>query len=168
MPASTGLRLLVADLLRRPGLRRAVSLAEPVADIGNGQVVVPTGDPVQVDVVLENVGDAIVVRGTLRARYESVCSRCLTPVSGEVEVHVDELFEPEPLEGETYLLEHDTVDLEQAARDALVLELPGAPLCRSDCAGLCPVCGTDRNEHRCDCQTDDVDPRWAALRSLQL
>lgn len=168
MPASTGLRLLVADLLRRPGSRRAVSLAEPVADIGNGQVAVPTGEPVRVDAVLENVGDAIVVRGTLRARYESVCSRCLTPVEGEVEVHVDELFEHEPLEGETYLLEHDTLDLEQAVRDALVLELPGAPLCRPDCAGLCPVCGTDRNEHRCDCQTDDVDPRWAALRSLQL
>lgn len=168
MPASTGLRLLVADLLRRPGARRAVTLAEPVADLANGTVAVPSGEPVHVDVTLEHVGEAIVVRGSLRARWESVCSRCLRPVSGEVEVHVDELFEPRPLEGETYPLDDDTLDLEQPVRDALVLELPGAPLCRPDCAGLCPVCGTDRNESRCDCQTDDVDPRWAALRSLQL
>jgi uncharacterized protein len=90
------------------------------------------------------------------------------PVSGEVAVHVDELFEREPLEGETYRLEDDICDLEPLVRDALVLELPPTPLCRPDCAGLCAHCGADRNLTVCDCGTTELDPRWAALRSLDL
>ena len=73
-----------------------------------------------------------------------------------------------PLEGETYPLDDDTLDLEPLVRDALLLELPLAPLCTEDCAGLCPSCGADRNETQCDCRVDDTDPRWAALRSLEL
>ena len=53
-------------------------------------------------------------------------------------------------------------------RDALVLELPAAPLHAPDCAGLCPSCGIDRNRASCDCTTEDLDPRWAALRSLDI
>ncbi|HWS47003.1 MAG TPA: DUF177 domain-containing protein, partial [Acidimicrobiia bacterium] len=83
-------------------------------------------------------------------------------------VHVDELFEPAPLEGETYALDDDVVDLEPLVRDALVLELPAVPLCRDDCRGLCPSCGIDRNAATCDCAADDIDPRWAPLRSLDL
>jgi uncharacterized protein len=83
-------------------------------------------------------------------------------------VHVDELFEAVPLEGETYLLEDDVIDLEPMVRDALLLELPLAPLCRDDCAGLCPTCGANRNDEPCDCAEAEPDPRWAALRSLEI
>jgi len=53
-------------------------------------------------------------------------------------------------------------------RDALLLELPLAPLCDAECAGLCATCGANRNQTRCSCVTTDLDPRWAALRSLEL
>ena len=53
-------------------------------------------------------------------------------------------------------------------RDALLLDLPLVPLCRSDCAGLCPTCGANHNAVACDCATDEPDPRWAALRSLEI
>ena len=168
MSASTGLRLVVADLLRRPGSRRAVEISEPVEGLVAGPVAVPAGEPVRLDLGIERVHDGLVVRGTAGTRWEAPCARCLRPISGQVEVHVDELFEPEPLEGETYPLEHDAIDLEQMVRDALLLELPTLPLCRPDCAGLCPACGADRNEGDCGCEPDDSDPRWAALRSLQL
>ena len=83
-------------------------------------------------------------------------------------MHVDELFEPHPLEGETYQLDDDVIDLEPLVRDALLLELPLAPLCAPDCAGLCPTCGVNHNLTRCECVTTEIDPRWAALRSLEL
>jgi uncharacterized protein len=83
-------------------------------------------------------------------------------------VHADELFEQDPLEGETYRLDDDAVDLEPLVRDALLLELPAVPLCAPECRGLCPVCGADRNETTCDCRTDEPDPRWAALESLEI
>ena len=60
----------------------------------------------------------------------------------------------------------DTLDLAPLVRDALVLELPMAPLCRDDCAGLCPQCGANRNEGQCGCVAPR-DPRWANLDVLR-
>jgi uncharacterized protein len=121
-----------------------------------------------VDATLERVSDGIVVRGTVSAHWVAACSRCLTPVEGDVAVHVDELYERDALEGETYALDEDVLDLEPLVRDALMLELPSAPLCRADCSGLCPTCGVDRNNETCTCAPDNSDPRWAALRGLDL
>jgi uncharacterized protein len=122
-----------------------------------------------VDATLERVSEGIVVRGTVAASWTAVCSRCLAPVGGEIAVGVGELYERHPLEGETYALgDDDVLDLEPLVRDALTLELPAVPVCRDDCRGLCPHCGVDRNTTTCDCGDTEPDPRWAALRSLDL
>ena len=166
MPTATPFRISVADLLKRPGAQRDISVAAPLAGLaGPGAEI--TG-PITVDGTLERVSEGIVVRGTVGAHWEAACSRCLAPVTGEVQAHVDELFEPHPLEGETYLLDVDVIDLAPLVRDVLLLEVPAAPVCRDDCAGLCPQCGIDRNSATCDCHTDELDPRWAALRSLEI
>jgi len=90
-------------------------------------------------------------------------------VRGDLAVAIGELYERQPLEGETYLLPADDVlDLEPLVRDVLLLELPAVPLCRTDCQGLCPDCGVDHNVTSCDCSTSEPDPRWAALRSLDI
>jgi uncharacterized protein len=61
----------------------------------------------------------------------------------------------------------EELDLRAWARDALALALPAQIVCRADCAGLCPECGKDLNtephEHE-----KQPDPRWSALRDLQL
>ena len=53
-------------------------------------------------------------------------------------------------------------------REYVLLDLPEAPLCRDDCAGICPQCGADRNESPCDCDTSVTDLRWSALEGLRL
>jgi uncharacterized protein len=166
MSTLSGLRISVADVLRRPGASRQITLREPVAGLGTPAV--GAGEPVLVSVTIERVADGVVVRGTVEAEWHAECSRCLAPVQGTATVHVDELYEPHPLDGETYLLEGEEIDLEPVVRDSLLPELPAVPLCRAECAGLCPQCGADRNTTRCDCTVDDTDPRWAALRSLEL
>lgn len=166
MPTATPFRISVADLLKRPGAARDISVSAPLAGLaGPGAEI--TG-PITVDGTVERVPEGIVVRGTVGAQWQAACSRCLTPVTGEVRVHVDELFEPHPLEGETYLLDVDVIDLAPLVRDVLLLEVPAAPVCRDDCAGLCPQCGIDRNTATCDCHDEELDPRWAALRSLEI
>jgi uncharacterized protein len=168
MTVSSGLRIMVADLLRRPGAKRAVQLEAVVPDLQAGTVIVAPEDPVRVDAVLERIPEGIVVRGEVDVVWTAECSRCLRPMRGELEVGIDELFEPQPIDGETYRLDGDSIDLEQAVRDNVVLELPPAPHCRDDCLGLCPTCGADRNEVECGCVEEVGDPRWAALRSLEL
>ncbi len=53
---------------------------------------------------------------------------------------------------DTYPLEGDHLDLRPLVRDALLLELPLAPLCQEDCRGLCPTCGADLNLGPCECR----------------
>jgi uncharacterized protein len=169
MPStSTPLRIPLAAALRHPGNARSLMAAGELDGLSGVAAQIPAGSPVAIDVLLERVPDGIVVRGTLSATWNAGCSRCLEPVDGEISVHVDELFEATPLEGETYRLDEDVIDLEPMVRDALLLELPLAPLCDPECAGLCATCGANHNLTTCECVTTEIDPRWAALRSLEL
>jgi uncharacterized protein len=161
-------RVVVSDLLPRMGSTRTVAVSEGLEQLSNGVAAVGDDAPVSVELHLERIPDGLVARGMVRATYRAECGRCLQGVGGDIAVHVDELFEPDPVPGETYLLDHDAVDLAPLVRDAVVLELPRTALCRPDCAGLCPRCGTDRNTEACDCPLTDPDPRWDALRSLSL
>ena len=169
MPStSTTLRIPLAAALRHPGNARPVAVSAELDGLSGVAAEITAGSPVAVDLLLERVPEGIVVRGTLDATWSAACSRCIEPVGGEISVHVDELFELNPLEGETYKLDEDVIDLEPMVRDALLLELPLAPLCDAECAGLCATCGVNRNLTRCECVTTEIDPRWAALRSLEL
>jgi uncharacterized protein len=169
MPStSTTLRIPLAAALRHPGNARPVVAAVELDGLAGVAAEVSAGSPVALDLMLERVPEGIVVRGRISATWSAACSRCIEPVSGEISVHVNELFETSPLEGETYKLEEDVIDLEPMVRDALLLELPLAPLCGPDCAGLCASCGANHNLTQCDCVTTEIDPRWAALRSLEL
>lgn len=166
MSTSTGLRVLVADLVKRPGSSRALHLAEDLGELEVGGSHLLPGGPIELDLHLERILEGLVVRGTVSTDWVGSCARCLRSVSGRLQVGVDELYEPEPIEGETYRLDHDSIDLEPLARDAIGLEMPLAPVCRPDCLGICPTCGADRNLEPCDCVADAADSPWSALDGL--
>jgi len=153
-----------------------VELAGPLdaEGIDPGRSVVPSEAQAQVDVTLVAFDGGIDAKGTVRAPWVGVCRRCATPVSGELVIALNERFalgaspDANSDEADFYPIVDDTIDLGPMARDALVLELPAAPLCRADCAGLCPTCGADRNEGggECGCVAPP-DPRWANLDVLR-
>jgi uncharacterized protein len=58
------------------------------------------------------------------------------------------------------------IDLDPVVREQLLLALPGYPVCREDCKGLCTVCGVNLNERDCGCDRHVPDPRWAALEKF--
>ena len=158
----------VAVLLRRAGSRRDEHRSAPLPGLAVTGSRVPDGSDVAVDVVLESLGGSTVVaNGSVSADWEASCRRCLGPASGAVHVDVRELFERGADGEETYPLRGDQLDLEPLARDAVLLALPLAPVCADSCAGLCPTCGVNRNEVTCTCETDERDPRWAALDDLR-
>ena len=72
-----------------------------------------------------------------------------------------------PLENDlAFLIGGDhVVDLTEAIRQNLLTVLPMQPLCKPDCAGLCPQCGKDRNVEPCDC-APPPDERWGQPGSL--
>jgi len=158
-------RINVASLLRNGDPRPAAfSVAMDALFVTGSEV--PPGGEVDVTLTLIPVGQTVEVRGTVRAPWQGSCRRCLQPAVGVAEGDVLEVFENPPVDGETYPLEHDEIDLELLVRETVMLELPQAPLCREDCQGLCPHCGVDRNESTCSCNPP-LDPRWAVLEELR-
>ena len=152
--------------------RGEVALAGPMEETGidPGRSVVPTGAEVEADVTLTPFEGGIDVAGTVTAPWEGTCRRCAEPVSGELRIPVHERFADRPIaataDEEIYPIDDDVIDLAPLVRDSVVLELPAAPLCREDCAGLCPQCGANRNEGPCGCVAPR-DPRWANLDVLR-
>lgn len=165
----------IHELARWPGsMRRVDTTVAAPADLGLDDVVeVPQGSDIELELRLESVLEGVLVSGTARARFTGECVRCLDPIGGEIAVELQELYryadsdddldtgatEDElPVDGEL-------IDLEQPIRDAVVLALPQAPVCREDCPGLCPTCGArlaDDPAH----SHETTDPRWAALSGL--
>ena len=149
---------------------------------------VPEGAPVTVEVTLSSYPGGVMASGTVDAPWTAECRRCGRPVDGGIRATVRERYvegaeadvggagpggaRPAAAElagaalDDAYPLEGDLLDLEPLARDAVLLELPLAPLCAEDCLGLCPQCGINRNEEACSCE-QPADPRWSALDVLR-
>lgn len=164
---AASLRVHVGDLLGRRGVVRPLRRRVPVGGLSVAGSRLDAHEPVDLDVRLEAIAAGVLVSGRLAAHWTGECSRCLAPVGGGLSIEVHELFERSPLEGETYPLEGEEIDLELVVRDAVALHLPLVPLCSDACHGLCPTCGANRNESPCGCGTQEPDPRWAALDQLQ-
>jgi uncharacterized protein len=155
-----------AKLRRAPGNRWHEVRRGEIADLACSGSAVPEHAEVEADVVLESVMGGVAVSGTVRAPWAGSCRRCLSPAGGTLVVPVREHYTEGGDGEETYPLADDDVDLEPLVRDAVLLELPQAPLCRPDCLGLCPTCGANRNEEPCRCEPPR-DERWAALDVLR-
>lgn len=180
------MRVPIVDLVGRPGqskpLRVSVSPAELVPAGDSDARWDPPGAAIQGDIELdarlESVVEGILVRGTADVDLVMACSRCLAEIVDEATVALTELYldprrrdEHPPTDGEDYLIDDDLahLDLAPALRDALTLVVPLQPLCREDCAGLCPTCGANLDEVDCGHAREQArDPRWAALAELHL
>ena len=169
--AAPALAVSVRELLNQPGAHKHVVQRGPVPDMSTPVAWVEPDAEVTVDAEVESVVEGLLVSGQVSVMAKLECARCLRVVDHQVRVEVRELFALDPAEAgdDGYaVLPDDRVPLDAMARDAIVLAFPAAPLCRPDCAGLCPQCGADRNTTDCGHQQGAIDPRWAALADLVL
>ena len=159
----------VSALRRDIGSRRREQLAGPVEATEASSARVADGAEVEGDLAFEALNPhTVIVTGTVTAPWQGMCRRCLGEARGAVTAEVRELFEEGSDGEETYPLKGDQVDVAQMVRDAVLLDLPAAPLCREDCRGLCATCGANLNEAGDDHDhPEDRDPRWAALDQLK-
>jgi uncharacterized protein len=151
--------------------RRTIPAPDEPARLGLEGIYVPPGAAVELDVRLESVTEGVYVSGTARAPLAGECVRCLDPLTDEIAVELGELFAyPDSVTDETTdedelpRVVEETVDTQQTVRDAIVLALPLAPLCRPDCPGLCADCGEKWADLPPGHGHETLDPRWAALR----
>jgi uncharacterized protein len=154
-----------------------IDRAEPADELDLGDWLIPRG-PVRVQLDADRRDQQVTLRGTVELEAEHTCARCLKRFEARVQAPLlvfadrrgsDDLEDEVVLEQEGSVLYHDGIELEldPPLREAVILEVPQVVLCRPDCAGLCPVCGQDRNEGACACTPPQGDPRWDALRTLK-
>ncbi len=143
---------------------------EPVA-LGGQTYAIESGlASARLDVSRTSTGHALRLR--LHPELSGPCVRCLEDARLPLEIDVREVDQPTAGDEElrSPYVDEGVLDLERWANDAVVLALPAQPLCRADCAGLCPVCGeslndTDPAAHR---HETGGDPRFAKLKELKL
>jgi len=166
------LQMNVSQQLKEPiGATRSLEINDAVDIAGND---------IQIEgkVKLTRTDRSILVEGTLYTEIELTCSRCLSLCSCPLTLRVTEEYfpttdiltgvpKPVPDESGCFTIdEHHILDLTEAIRQYATLAIPMKPLCRENCAGLCPTCGHNLNLGECDCPLSDADPRWSALRKL--
>ncbi len=161
----------ISRLGRRPGSMMTVrETVDSPSRIGLDMAAIEKGAPVELDLRVESVAEGALVTGTVTGPTVGECARCLSTFTGEVGIHLTELFaypdsatEATTEADEVGHVVDDTIDLEQAVIDAVALELPLSPVCRPDCPGLCPRCGVALATAEPGHRHDVVDPRWAKL-----
>jgi uncharacterized protein len=177
-PSGDALSYNVAGLLAQPpGTSRTFGIAGVMLDLGPD---LSQADPVEGAVRVARTNRGVLVSGRLTTSLEASCSRCLKEIEVPVAVVLEEEVLPSidlasglPLDTSAEpdvprLSSHHELDLEPLVREAVQLAEPIAPLCRDDCAGLCPVCGeelaTGAHEH----EEAPIDPRLEALRAFRV
>lgn len=141
--------------------------------------------PVASHVTATLTGDRILVRIEVDARFSLPCCRCLRETGLAITGDLRYLFtlrslQDEPGHSASDSTEEDgdidvipvdrfqtELDLAPYVWEVLILNLPERVLCSNDCAGLCHICGHNKNEGDCGCREDEIDPRFAALRDLK-
>ncbi len=143
---------------------------DPVWEDGD---VRPTS-PIKVEGRLSSAGPSrFYFSGRISGKTEMSCRRCLTEVGASVDEEAHFIFSSEGEESsddpDVYPFDPNahSLDLRPAVRELWLLSVPGFVLCREDCKGLCPTCGTDLNSGSCDCTPKNADARWDALRAIR-
>jgi len=153
----------VVDLRRRTGSRRTVESRVVIDDLEVGERLI-VDRAVQANLVVEAVTEGLVVSGQVTALSRTACRGCLGDVDVLLDFEIREIFEATPIEGETWPIDDERIDLTPVLREVVLLNLPVAPLCAEDCAGPEPgrfPTGLAPGDE------PPRDERWAALDELR-
>jgi uncharacterized protein len=155
----------------RPGeqYRDELEIALAPYDLG-GQRYLPVPENVTAELVINRGTSGTTFELNFPVRLHGPCYRCLKDAVLDLRIRAREYQATSPGEADeltTPYVADNQLKLSEWARDAIAVELPQQILCRTGCAGLCPVCGEDLNENPHEHVDERPDPRWAALEGLK-
>lgn len=135
-----------------------------------GQEYLPEPPVAPAELAITKATTGSVFELSFRVDLRGPCFRCLADAELQLPIRAREYHATKPGDEELrspYVIGDETVDLSAWARDAIALALPDKILCRSDCAGLCGICGKDLNAEPHAHEAPVPDSRWAALEALR-
>ena len=159
-----------------PGVERTLTQTVPAPEhLGVELARIPAGADLDLEIQFEGVTEGVLVTASVTGPVAGECARCLEPVASVITVRFQELFVlagddqlEEPDADDSYRLDGSgLLDLEPALRDAVVLELPLAPLCGEDCEGLCAECGARLADAEPGHSHEQRGEMWALLKDFR-
>lgn len=132
---------------------------------------------------LERSGEDFLLRGALRGEVITQCARCLEPARVPLNVDIavsyvesedDDKNDPfaggEEDEPDVLTFQGGVIDLGPELRDEILMAIPMGPLCSDECAGICSVCGGNRNSTPCDCEErqNRVTSKLSVLKDMKV
>jgi uncharacterized protein len=163
----------VSQLLKEPvGSSRKLTIDERVGpEKGFGEFYVKG------NIVLTRIDKGVLATGEFHTNVTSTCGRCLKEVNYPFKFVIEEVFLPSidinsglpvHVKRDAFVIdEHHNLDLSDALYQNALLALPMRILCKDDCGGICPVCGKNLNESKCNCKMEKFDQRWSVLQRLK-
>jgi uncharacterized protein len=119
------------------------------------------------DLRISRTKEGLLLQGTFVGGIEDECYRCLDTVQRALEFDIEELVAyPTPVGTEFSVSDDGILDLAPLVRAEVLIEAARGVVCRPECKGLCPECGTNLNHETCHCHDDEIDPRMAKLKQL--
>jgi len=117
---------------------------------------------------ITNNAGFLTLKGILKLTYTTYCGRCLKTLVRDIALDINEGFSKTELydKDDIYIFKGTEIPLGEALTDNFIINVPAKSVCREDCKGLCPVCGTDLNVEECSCNREYIDPRLKALKSF--
>ncbi|MBQ1502063.1 MAG: DUF177 domain-containing protein [Firmicutes bacterium] len=166
--------LSVSKIQQKPGLSQRYQISGPVdADDAAAYHDFAVNGEVEFSGTVTNMGNGTFsVEGSYGAEIAYSCSRCLAPCTMRVGGSVTALYgeaSTEAADGDIDVrpLVGGEIDLTDLILSEIAFDFPMQPLCRDDCRGICPVCGTDLNKNACTCAEQSIDPRWEKLKDFK-
>ncbi len=181
------------DEIKEGGLRRSWEVTREALDamVAGDRVGFRARAPVHVETALEKIDRRVLVEAHAKVQLTAACGRCLGPTDLDLPVDFELTLVPsdeyevgpkgargsdrarvagsfEPVEADEEVYTGKVIDLDPILREQVLLALPGYPICREGCKGLCPVCGANLNERECGCDRRVPDPRWDGLKNVKL
>ncbi|MFA9398714.1 MAG: DUF177 domain-containing protein [Clostridiaceae bacterium] len=134
----------------------------------DGEEIIQFLSPIEIIGEFSPLGDIIYLNAKLNGVLLLTCSRCLEEYEYTLQLDLSERFTTDlnSMDEETILISEDKIDITELVRNNIVLSLPIQKLCREDCKGLCPKCGTNLNLSTCNCDRNEIDPRLEKLKDL--
>lgn len=180
------------DEIKEDGLRKLWDVSRQTIDemVAGDRSGYRAAGPLHVEASFTKLERRVILKVRARPVMSCECIRCLAPISVEVPIEFELTLVPEDeYESEPHSAKDDAkgvesgsfvakgadeevyrgkeIDLDPILREQVVLALPGYPVCRESCKGLCSSCGANLNERECGCERRVPDPRWAGLEKFK-
>lgn len=163
----------LTDVFTSEGKVKKISQAYDRNSISYMGEAYPVVDKSEVSLTFTNIGTGLILlEGEFSLTVEIPCDRCLQAV--EVPIGVSFTHKIAAPDGENVPAEEEEqcfmsgyeLDTDTLISNEILINMPVKVLCRQDCKGICPVCGQNRNERECGCDTFVPDPRMAAIKDI--